>query len=118
MRVEMADLPNEIVTRGPGFLLSSVLDSRPHAVHQYFEVAAEGGQVELRTPVGATARGNVGMRPSVSVLWPPQEPGGFSLIVDGEARLDGDDHVVISVTGAVLHRYAPNGPSSASATNS
>lgn len=106
MRVEMAELPGEIVARGPGFLLSSVLDSRPHAVHQIFQVAAEGDQVELRTTVGKTARGNIGMRPSVSVLWPPSEPGGFSLIVDGEARLDGDEHVIISVTGAVFHRYA------------
>jgi hypothetical protein len=107
IRVEMADLPNEIVARGAGFLLSSVMDSRPHAAHLAFQVAAADGQVQLRTAAGRTARGNCSQRPAVTVLWPAVEPGGYSLIVDGEARVDPDEHVIISVTGAVLHRPAP-----------
>ncbi len=107
IRVEMADLPEEIVARGPGFLLSSVMDSRPHAAHLAFEVASADGQVELRAGAGRTARGNCKQRPAVTVLWPSIEPGGYSLIVDGEARLDGDEHVIISAVSAVLHRPAP-----------
>lgn len=107
IRVELADLPQEIAARGPGFLLSSVMDSRPHAAHLHFEVAAADGQVELRADAGRTARGNCGQRPSVTVLWPAAEPGGHSLIVDGEARLDGDEHVVVNAISAVLHRPAP-----------
>lgn len=114
MRVEMADLPAEIVPRGGGFLLTSVQDSRPHAAHLGFEVAiapvdggAEGSaQVELRAKVGRTSYGNCRMRPSVTVLWPSAEDGGYSLIVDGEARTDGDEHIVVTVTSAVLHRPA------------
>ncbi|MGI9596136.1 MAG: pyridoxamine 5'-phosphate oxidase family protein [Acidimicrobiales bacterium] len=107
IRVEMADLPAEIVARGGGFLLSSVMDSRPHAAHLMFEVASAGGRVELRAATGRTARANCRNRPAVTVLWPAAEPGGHSLIVDGEARLDGDEHVVVSAVSAVLHRPAP-----------
>lgn len=108
IRVELPDLPNEIVERGPAaFLLSSVMDSRPHAAHLSFEVAAADGQVELRASAGRTARGNIGMRPAVSVLWPATKSNSHSLIVDGEARLDGDDHVIITATSAILHRPAP-----------
>ena len=107
IRVEMADLPTEIVARGPGFLLSSVMDSRPHAVHLRFEVATDGDQVELRSPAGRTARGNCANRPAVTVLFPGTDPAGYSLLVDGEARLDGDEHIVVTATSAVLHRPAP-----------
>jgi len=107
IRVELADLPPEISARGPGFLLSSVMDSRPHAAHLHFEIAAADGQVELRAEAGRTARGNCVQRPAVTVLWPAAEAGGHSLIVDGEARVDGEDHVIITAINAVLHRPAP-----------
>lgn len=108
IRVELADLPGEILQRGvAGFLLTSVMDSRPHAAHLSFEVAAADGQVELRASAGRTARGNIGMRPSVAVLWPATASDSHSLIVDGEARLDGDDHVIITAVSAILHRPAP-----------
>ncbi len=103
----MTDLPDEIVSRGPGFLLSSIMDSRPHAAHLWFQVAAADGQVQMRTLAGRTAQANCRMRPAVTVLFPAVEEGGHSLIVDGEARVDEDDFVVISVVGAVLHRPAP-----------
>lgn len=124
IRVDMNRLPQEIVDRGPGFLMTSIMDSRPHAAHQRFEVATDQGQVELRAHVGRTSHANCQSRPSVTVLWPAvfddggssdpdTEPGAepdvdrYSLIVDGEARVDGPEHVIITVTGAVFHRPAP-----------
>lgn len=118
IRVEPVDLPVHIASRGGGFLLSSVMDSRPHAAHLPFQIAAAGGQVQLRAKVGRTSHHNCRQRPSVTVLWPAlpaehapvvingEDVGRYSLIVDGEARLDGDEHVVIAVTGAVFHRPA------------
>ncbi len=103
----MADLPAEITARGGGFLLSSVMDSRPHAAHLMFQIAAADDQVELRASAGRTARGNCAQRPSVTVLWPATEPEGYSLIVDGEARVDEEEHVIITAVSAVLHRPAP-----------
>ncbi len=86
IRVELQDLPQEIVTRGAAaFLLSSVMDSRPHAAHLTFDVAAADGQVELRASAGRTARGNIGNRPAVTLLWPATEPDGYSLIVEPTA---------------------------------
>lgn len=108
IRVEMAELPQEVVKRGSGFLLSSVMDSRPHAVLLRWEVAAAEGQVQMRAGAGKTARANCRMRPAVTVLFPSDDPEGYSLIVDGEARIDDEDeHVIITVVGAVLHRPAP-----------
>ncbi len=124
IRVDMAELPDHIVRRGGGFLLTSIMDSRPHAAHLPFQVAAAEGQVQLRARVGRTSYGNCGQRPTVTVLWPSavgatgsprssdanEEPDldRYSLIVDGEARLDGPEHVIITVTGAVFHRPAPS----------
>ncbi len=50
-------------------------------------------------------------RPLVTLLWPPAEPGGYSLIVDGtvtsaEGAGTGDNSVVVRPTKAVLHRPA------------
>jgi hypothetical protein len=63
-------------------------------------------------------RKNVENRSDVTLLWPPGEPGGYSLIVDGQARVidSGDDTVQLSVVPAraLLHRNAdPNTPGSA-----
>jgi hypothetical protein len=43
----------------------------------------------------------------VTLLWPPAEPGGYSLIADGTGafRQTGNDlALVVSVSRAVLHR--------------
>jgi hypothetical protein len=66
---------------------------------------------------GKTRR-NVEGRRDVTLLWPPHEPDGYSLIVDGRARVTdaNDDTVQLGVvpTRALLHRNAdPNTPGSA-----
>jgi hypothetical protein len=63
-------------------------------------------------------RKNVENRSDVTLLWPPREPGGYSLIVDGRAEVaDSDDDTVqlaVVPTRALLHRNAdPNTPGSA-----
>jgi hypothetical protein len=71
--------------------------------------------------VGGRTRKNVESRSAVTLLWPPSEPGGYSLIVDGRADVAAapdstDDTVALRVvpTRALLHRNAdPNTPGSA-----
>ena len=75
IRVELAELPSHIVRRGGGFLLTSIMDSRPHAAHLPFEVAAAEGQVQLRAEVGRTSHANCRHRSAVTVLF-PAVPGG------------------------------------------
>jgi hypothetical protein len=71
--------------------------------------------------IGGRTRKNVESRSDVTMLWPPSEPGGYSLIVDGRAEVAGatdsdDDGAALRVMPirALLHRNAdPNTPGSA-----
>jgi hypothetical protein len=70
--------------------------------------------------VGGRTRKNVESRSAVTLLWPPSEPAGYSLIVDGRAEVEtadtDDNNAALRVvpTRALLHRNAdPNTPGSA-----
>jgi hypothetical protein len=71
-------------------------------------------------PIGGRTRRNIEKRSDVTLLWPPSDPGGYSLIVDGRADVLGvsdatDDAVVLQVapTRALLHRNADSAGSAA-----
>ena len=59
---------------------------------------------------GGRTRSNLAHRRDVTLLWPPPEPGGYSLIVDGHAEFsdDGAEGARCGVvpTRALLHREA------------
>ena len=58
-------------------------------------------------PTGATTSRNVAQHPDVTLVWPPSEPGGYSLIVDGRSTPPGGDGALVVIPGsAVLHRRA------------
>ena len=48
---------------------------------------------------------NVRANSAVTLVWPPRDSGGMSLIVDGIAEYAGDD-VRVTPNGGVLHRPA------------
>jgi hypothetical protein len=86
-----------------GYLMTVGEDGRPRINHVRF--TADGDTLEA--PVGQRTAAALSSRPLVSCLWPPVEPGGLSLIADGEAKLrvDGDVSLAsIRVTWAVRHR--------------
>jgi hypothetical protein len=57
---------------------------------------------------------NLADHPAVTVIWPPNEPGGYSLIIDGTGELSGDE-VRVLPNRAVLHRKAaPESPAATS----
>jgi hypothetical protein len=60
--------------------------------------------------IGGRTRSNLAHRPDVTLLWPPAEPGGYSLIVDGSAEVteasDEIAHLNVVPTRALLHRDA------------
>jgi hypothetical protein len=66
--------------------------------------------------IGGRTRKNLADHRDVTLLWPPSEPGGYSLIVDGRAEVTdaGDESVRLEVvpTRALLHREADS-PSAA-----
>jgi hypothetical protein len=107
--VALAGLREEIDRHGPVvFFLSVGGDGRPHSV-QLPVSWVDSGQLVIRP--GNSTIANVQARPLVSLLWPPTEPGGYSLIVDGTVLTasgsgSGDNLVSVQPTKAVLHRPA------------
>jgi hypothetical protein len=87
--------------RAAPYLLTVADDGRPHAV----AVALRWQDGRARCEVGRRTGANAEARPLVSLVWPPDEPGGYSLIVDGTAARQ-EGVVLIEPTGAVLHRPA------------
>lgn len=66
--------------------------------------AVAGGR--LRVPgLGQRSRVAVAANPAVTLLWPPAEADGYSLIVDGVGSWR-DDELVVAPSRAVLHRPA------------
>lgn len=61
--------------------------------------------------VGTSAAKNIAQQPNVSLFWPPTEPGGYALIVNGTAAskhpLTGVTTAEITITKSVLHRPGP-----------
>ncbi len=105
--VPVEDLDVVIGRYGPRpFLLTTGDDARPHATH--VAVTVDGNR--LHCAIGRRTARNAGARPLVSLVWPPIEAEGFSLIVDGAIEVDSDvaeARATIIATNAVLHRPAP-----------
>lgn len=108
--VEVEALPDTVARFGPAaYLLTTGDDGRPHATHVVVDVSG----AEIRCELGRRTARNGRVRPLVSMLWPPTEPAGYSLIVDGELEVVGGDESgegavgVVTATWAVLHRPAP-----------
>lgn len=102
--VTIERLMDEVGQWGFGYLLTVSDDSRPHLVALRPLVS---GDVLRFDAGGGRACRNAVARPHVSIVFPPGEhSNGFSLVVDGEATVDGD-FVDVRPTSAVLHRPAP-----------
>jgi hypothetical protein len=104
--VAPADLQAAAARHAFAYLLTVGDHGRPHAVA--VQPGWSGGDLTIAAPGRTTAR-NAAARPDVSLLWPPAEPGGYSLIADGRAVLADDGGIVITPSTAVLHRPAPAG---------
>lgn len=87
------------------YLLTVNDEGRPHSV----AVVVDWDGDALAVSVGDRTAANVRQRPLVTLLWPPNEAGEYSLIVDGTAVLpeDGSSNIAsITPTKATLHRPA------------
>jgi hypothetical protein len=87
--------------------LLSVAKDGPHTSHVTIEL--RGGSIACA--VGASAANNIASQPNVSLFWPPTEPGGYALIINGaaagERRPAGVTMAEITLTKSVLHRPGP-----------
>lgn len=85
------------------YLLTLGTAPRPHVVAVRPTVAGD----LLRVPdLGRTSRRNIEGNDAVTLLWPPRDPGGYTLIVDGRADVHGEE-AAVTPERAVLHRPAP-----------
>jgi hypothetical protein len=107
--VEVSDLAAHVAERGSvAYLCTAGDDGRPHTVAVPVELPAGGGPA-LRCDAGNRSAANAVARPLVALLWPARDASDFSLIVDGDATVEGDGdarRVVVTPTRAVLHRPA------------
>lgn len=76
----------------------------PHAVAVTPRLEEDGALV--MDGIGRRTRDNLLKQPAVGLVWPPQETADYSLIVDGQAALDGDT-LRVTPARAVLHRPTP-----------
>ena len=87
--------------------LLTVAQDGPHTSH----VAVEFRGGSIGCTVGESAARNIARQPNVSLFWPPTEPGGYALIVNGAARGErgatGVTMAEITLTKSVLHRPGP-----------
>ncbi len=86
------------------YLMTTNAKGAPHAtvVHPVLQ-----GDELVVDGVGRRSCENAAARPAIGLVWPPEDPAGYSLIVDGHASLDGD-RMRIAPTRAVLHRSLPS----------
>jgi hypothetical protein len=98
--VALEDLPGKLAEYSWCYLVTTGED-RPHLLAVKPSMVKAG----LRFETGHSSRANVVRNPLVVLMFPPSQPDGMSLIVDGEAEVNGDG-VVVRPTWAVLHRSA------------
>lgn len=108
IEVPIPELFEQVDRWGWCYLLTVSDDQRPHLLALRPDVVGTGDDRRLRFDAGGgRACRNAAARPAVTLVFPPAEDAdGFSLVVDGEAAVDGA-LVAVRPTWAVLHRPAP-----------
>jgi hypothetical protein len=117
-RVDFERLADALNSYRFAYLVTVDDDYRVHTVTVEPELREQVMDVGL---IGGRTRKNIESRSAVTLLWPPSEPGGYSLIVDGRGEIaevaDSDDDTAalrVVPTRALLHRNAdPTTPGSA-----
>lgn len=95
------DLTAQLEQFGSGYLLTTT-EGRVKVVAVDPEAVADGLRI---VGPGRGTIANLAANPAVTLVFPPPEPRGYTLLVDGTATVDGED-VRIAPASAVLHRPA------------
>jgi hypothetical protein len=110
VKVDLEQLADALADFTFAYLITVGDNYRAHTVA--VSPAFADGILEVGT-VGKDTRANVSEHEDVTVVWPPREDGGYTLIVDGHGRLS-DDTLRVVPTRAVLHRPATPSTTAAS----
>jgi len=100
-------LSEALAEYGPEAFLLTVGKDGPHTTP--VSIRFDGGVIGCG--IGPSAARNIASVPNVSLFWPPREPGGYAMFVNGVAkevqRSDGGNAAEITLTKSVLHRSGP-----------
>ena len=101
VKVDLNRLADELANHTFAYLVTVGDDFHAHTVA--VEPVFADGRFDVG-PVGGTTSRNLASHDSATLVWPPREPGGYTLIVDGR----GESQYVVP-DRAVLHRKAAPG---------
>lgn len=104
VKVDLGKLSGALNDYTFAYLVTVSDDFRAHTVA--VEPVFDGGTFDVG-PVGGSTSRNLSAHPAVTLVWPPTDRGGYTLIVDGRA-----DGAQIVPDRAVLHRKAQPGATS------
>lgn len=110
MTTRLDDLTREIATRPVAYILTASPDGELHSA----QISASGPSAEESptvtiTRLGRTSLRNIADGSRISLMWPPSEPEGYTLIVNGDADpaasgLGATGALDLTIGRAVLHR--------------
>jgi hypothetical protein len=102
VKVDLDKLGDALADFSIGYLITVGDDFRAHTVA--VSPAFADGSFDVGA-IGKHTRGNVSAHEDITLVWPPRQDGGYTLIVDGRASLT-DETLRVEPTRAVLHRSA------------
>ena len=104
-QVDLARLAEALSDYGFAYLITVNDDYQVRAVE--VDPTFSGGLLDVG-PIGKHTRANVSRHRAATLVWPPRQPGGYSLIVDADAETGGGvtDSLRLRPTRALLHRPA------------
>jgi hypothetical protein len=105
VRVDLNQLATALDDFAFAYLVT--VDDSYHAHTVAVEPVLTDGVIDVG-PVGNSTRENLANHVDVTLVWPPREPGGYTLIVDGRGE-PSDSALHIMPSRAVLHRRAAPG---------
>lgn len=101
--MDMEKLATQVADYGFAYLITLGENGRIHT--SAVTPVVDGHTLTVAAP-SDRVRANTSARPTISLVWPPAEAEGYSLILDGDARADAGT-LTITPTRAILHRPAP-----------
>jgi hypothetical protein len=110
VKVDVDELAEKLRDYGFAYLLTVTDDQRTRAV-AVTPTAGDGG-LTFTDGLGRGTRANLAVRPDVTLLWPPADASGYTLIADGRVTVS-DDVATFVADHAVLHRPADHAPGAA-----
>jgi hypothetical protein len=100
VKVDLDQLADALADFAFAYLIT--VDDGHHAHTVAVEPVLTAGVIDVG-PIGGRTRQNVTQHSDVTLVWPPREPGGYTLIVDGQGEATSAT-LKVAPSRAVLHR--------------